>query len=199
MESENVQTSVRYQRLREVFEKSLKMSTDAVSFEKLSECYPHTSTHGRAGLQEAFKQATSYWDTSAKREFETILIERDAKSKLILLDGLIKEACERKKGGAEKQVFLEKLTPDDIVQAHLKAVKYSEAEYLEQQVCKIQSTNRQLLQELSLQELKINESFTDLNKVIRDLSTAVDELREMLPENELIRSIDQISSQVVMS
>ncbi|KAK9458302.1 Nnf1-domain-containing protein [Dipodascopsis uninucleata] len=183
MAGNEVSVSIRNKRLREVFQRSLQESTRALTFEKLAQCYPYVAEHGADGLREAMNQAMRFWESSSTREFEAILEERDVTAKLAALDQLIEEARERKKKGKEKQLFIESLTPEEILQSHLLPINLTEAERLEKRIEETQSMNKKMLKEITEQENEINELFSKINRSLSDLSSASKET-EVLPEQE---------------
>ncbi|KAK7204898.1 Nnf1-domain-containing protein [Myxozyma melibiosi] len=213
-------SSLRHQRLIEIFQRSLQASTKALTFEKLAQCYPYVAEHGQAGLREALNQAMKFWDSSSTREFYAILEERDVATKLAELEQLITEARDRKQraeqassaqddaaaangvsedvemAGCEKQVYIESLTPEDIVKSHLIPVNLKEAEALEGRIQEVQSANRKILQKIESQEKEIDDLFGRITKSLDDLQKAASETDGLPDQAELFNSIDEINSLV---
>ncbi|KAK9247925.1 Nnf1-domain-containing protein [Lipomyces tetrasporus] len=198
-------TSIRNQRLLEIFERSLYASTKTLTFSKLSQCYPYVAEHGAAGLREAMNQAMRFWETSSTREFYAILEERNVARKLTELDALIEEARERKtkseKGeieGSERQVFVENLTPEDLVRAHLTPINLAEAERLEKRIQEAQASNKKLLHEVTAQEREIDDLFCSIKKSLDDLASASTESEALPAKRDMFASIDEINGLVRM-
>ncbi|KAK9480950.1 Nnf1-domain-containing protein [Lipomyces japonicus] len=202
-ESDNNPTSIRNQRLREIFNRSLQSSTKALTFEKLAQCYPYVAEHGSNGLREAMNQAMRFWEASSIREFEAILQERNVAEKLAELDVLIEESRLRKikneEGnikGSEKQLYVESLTPEEIANAHLTPIKLKEAERLEVMIQQAQANNKKLLQEVTSQEEEIDELFGNIKKSIFELSQAAKETDVLPDQQEFFRRIDEINDNI---
>ncbi|KAK9354814.1 Nnf1-domain-containing protein [Lipomyces doorenjongii] len=198
-------TSIRNQRFLEIFQRSLQASTQTLTFDKLSQCYPYVAEHGAVGLREAMNQAMRFWETSSTREFHAILEERDVARKLTELDALIEEARERKAKseqgeieGPEKQVFVESLTPEDHVRAHLTPINLAEAERLEIRIQEAQASNKRLLHEAAAQEREIDEFFSGIKKSLDDLASATAECEALPDQREMFASIDEIKGLVQM-
>ncbi|KAK9235143.1 Nnf1-domain-containing protein [Lipomyces kononenkoae] len=197
--------SIRNQRLLEIFQRSLQACTQTLTFDKLSQCYPYVAEHGAAGLREAMNQAMRFWETSSTREFHAILEERNVDRKLAELDTLIEEARDRKKRsengeieGPEKQLFVESLTPEDHVRAHLTPINLAEAERLEKRIQETQTSNKKLLHEVAGQEQEIDELLSAITKSLNDLASASAECDALPEQRELFAAIDQIHELVKM-
>ncbi|KAK9380036.1 Nnf1-domain-containing protein [Kockiozyma suomiensis] len=195
--------SIRHQRLVEIFQRSMQATTGALTFEKLAQCYPYVAENGSAGLREALNQAMRFWDSSSSREFYAILEERDVASKLSELDQLVLEARDRKQraddnvedadSGYGRQVYVESLTPEDIVKAHLGPTNLKETESLEGRIRAVQSANKQLLKTVESQEKEISELFSTISKSLNDLQKASDETDGLPDQAELFISLDELN------
>ncbi|KAK9449461.1 Nnf1-domain-containing protein [Limtongia smithiae] len=210
--------SIRNDRLTDVFNRSLQSSTKALTFDKLAQCYPYVAEHGRLGLREAMNQAMRFWETSATREYNAILRERNVRQKLDELDVLIDEARARKRrhaeemakddnpspddhasdhandtaAGAEKQVFIETLSPEDIVRAHLTPLNLAEAEKLERRIQESQAANKELLNELTAQEVEIEALFCGISKALNELESAKAETAALPTQMQMFATVDEI-------
>ncbi|KAK9321883.1 Nnf1-domain-containing protein [Lipomyces orientalis] len=198
-------TSIRNERLLEIFQRSLYASTKTLTFSKLSQCYPYVAEHGAAGLREAMNQAMRFWESSSTREFHAILEERDVARKLTEFEALIEEARERKVKsekeeieGSEKKVFVENLTPEDLVRAHLTPINLAEAERLETRIQEAQASNKKLLHEVTAQEREIDDLFCSIKKSLDDLASASKESETLPAKRDMFASIDEINGLVRM-
>ncbi|KAK9365071.1 Nnf1-domain-containing protein [Lipomyces kononenkoae] len=197
--------SIRNQRLLEIFQRSLQACTQTLTFDKLAQCYPYVAEHAAAGLREAMNQAMKFWEMSSTREFHAILEERHVAGKLAELDALIEEARDRKKKseegeieGSEKQLFVESLSPEDHVRAHLTPINLAEAERLERRIQETQTANKKLLHDAAGQEQEIDELMFAIRKSLDDLASACAECDALPEQRELFAAIDQIHELVKM-
>ena len=89
---------IRYQRLLQVFNRALFQSISTFQdWNKISSCFPHYAETelGKIHLESCRKQVSALWSELCEREFQEIVKDRDIRSKLDELDGLIAQAKQR--------------------------------------------------------------------------------------------------------
>lgn len=170
---------IRYQRLRQVFNKALSQSIAKFQdYEKLSSCFPeYAATHeGKVHLQNCEKQVTEFWTELCHREFDEIMKERHVKEKLDELDVLIQEARARQKQ-AEKigaspsrstsekeELSIANLSVDQIIQANLHTQRQETLRQINERIKIVDQSNAELEEKLRTMEADLEKEYVDLNE-----------------------------------
>lgn len=201
---------IRYQRLRQVFNKALSQSIAKFQdYEKLSSCFPEyaATREGKIHLQNCEKQVTEFWTELCHREFEEIMKERHVKEKLDELDTLIHEARLRQERNdesathfsardGEEELSITNLTVDQIIQANLHTQRQETLRQINDRIRIVDETNAALEERLRGMEADLEKEYVDLNETYTQYTgqmqkqpldkTLVQSLRDMLLESKEI-------------
>lgn len=157
------QDKIRYERLRVVCIKALQESIKkSLSSEQIRKCYPTlaSSEEGVKSLEIARTQIIDFWLNSSITEFDQIFKERDIKNKLDTLDDIIELAKARSLNKSVPPVYLNKLTPKDIITANKNFKKNEALESLNLIYKQLNAENAQLFDRLK--------TLADQSKQVKD-------------------------------
>ncbi|KAJ2817718.1 hypothetical protein FBU31_006128, partial [Coemansia sp. 'formosensis'] len=98
-------------------------------------------------LADSHEQISSYLRNSANADFQAILMQYDMANKLADLDGLVKDAVERKQTSSELPAS--SMTPDAINRSRSVNIKRAELARLKSKLAQVQDENAKSIEELS--------------------------------------------------
>lgn len=214
-ETQDPELSVRYTRLTQISERSVIETIKLLTFPKLAACYPTiaATASGQYVLQQALAQIAKFFETSALREFSTIFEERNIAELFKQLDVLVAEARERKEkhsedevqkeaseDGADAPVFLESLTPETIVSAHLAPIQLDKISSLQAELARLKQENATSAQTLLHSNAKAKSLLQSIQDMASDLVEKAEPIRTApLPSrNEIIKAINSMTYDVQM-
>lgn len=187
---------IRFEKLRLVCRKALEQSIKkSLSQEQIISCYPTIadSNDGIKSLDLARQQIIKFWFNNSMREFEWIFKERNIELKLDELDELILQARMRSLIEDEENdppVFINQLTPDQIMEANLIPSKRTTIENLSMIHEQLKLDNQELLDELLSLSHEGESIQNDLYGTIKSLNEGIEGLRG---EEEQVRvKLDQL-------
>lgn len=198
---ESESDSIRYQRLKQISTRSLEESVKHLTTDRLESCYPTiaASAKGHEALRQARSQIANYWLTTAEKEFEAVFEERDIHQKMIELDELLYaakarmekgEEDERNKGNENEPVFMDKLAPSQVVDAHLSKYQQQEVESLEGELEKVKNENKELLEKLKQDDEKIKQTVSDIDTTLGEVNSAVESANGLPSRVEIGQFVD---------
>ncbi|KAG0138757.1 Nnf1-domain-containing protein [Tuber indicum] len=119
-----------------------------------------------------------FWDSSAKREYETILKERNVVAGLNALDGLTKEAEERRATAAPGEIAISPSTlpPVTILTAQLTPLLLAAQKEVAGKIEVVQGSNTELMGKIEAQRQEIEELVKLLEGRLSMLDGAVEVL-----------------------
>lgn len=188
-------TSVRYHRLQDIANRSLKESTRNLTLLQLKECYPSiaATAKGQQTLEKALTQFSEVWHRTAEREFKAIFEERDIEQKLVGLEEIIEKSQRRKESFSSATdshengpVHLDKLTPKQIAEANVKSLKLARLRALKQELADLRAENSGLESDLKSRD-------GDSSSLDDDLSSSVDRLEQTANNGDQIPTRSDIS------
>lgn len=160
---------IRFQRFQEVVDKALEEALKTLSVENFESCFPNIANTftGKKYLQLSQKQIFEFWKNESKKEFELIYTERDLEKKLTLLDHLIYEARVSKYNKSEdSKILVSDLSPQDIMNARLAAVKMAKVEEYQQHLLELKKQNE-------LDQLELNKILTESNDLMNKINSSI--------------------------
>ncbi|KAJ2028420.1 hypothetical protein GGI03_005629 [Coemansia sp. RSA 2337] len=140
---------VRYHKLLSVLDRSLASVVDTFQLNDLQAIFPDLAREIPQKLAASHEQISSYLRNSANADFQTILMQYDMANKLADLDGLVRDAVERKQMSSERPVS--SMTPDAINRSRSVAIKRAELARLKDKLAQVQDENAKSIVELSNQ------------------------------------------------
>ncbi|KAJ2891274.1 hypothetical protein IWW38_003695, partial [Coemansia aciculifera] len=112
---------VRYHKLLSVLDRSLASVVDTFQLKDLQAIFPDLAREIPQRLADSHEQISTYLRNSANADFQAILMQYDMANKLASLDGLVKDAVERKQMSGEWPI--PSMTPDAINRSRSVAIK----------------------------------------------------------------------------
>ncbi|KAJ2372422.1 hypothetical protein H4S02_009214 [Coemansia sp. RSA 2611] len=137
---------VRYHKLLSVLDRSLASVVDTFQLSDLQAIFPDLALEIPQKLADSHEQISSYLRNSANADFQAILMQYDMATKLADLDGLVKDAIERKQASSERPVS--SMTPDAINRSRSVAIKRVELARLKEKLAQVQGENSKSIKEL---------------------------------------------------
>ncbi|CUS07041.1 unnamed protein product [Tuber aestivum] len=167
-EPEELAEGVRATALRNIFTAALDRSIKTCSYENFAACFPTPARRAPEVLRNAWEQMCGFWESSAKREYETILKERNVVAGLNALDELTREAEERKAKAAPGEVavsylppscsaFPSTLPPVTILTAQLTPLLLAAQKEVAGKIEVVQGSNTELMGKIEAQRREIEE------------------------------------------
>lgn len=172
---------IRYERLQLVCRKALEQSIKkSISLEHIKSCYPDiaNSKEGLKHLENARQQMVDFWFTNSLREFDLIFKDRGMEVKLNELDELIQQSYKRLEKYSDKHndaendvddeileegpVYLNKLTPDRIMEANIIHTKENTLRSLSMIHDQLRLDNEELYSQLK----SVSDGSEDIKKTI---------------------------------
>ncbi|KAJ1730537.1 hypothetical protein LPJ61_002962 [Coemansia biformis] len=142
-------SGVRYHKLLSVLDRSLSAVVGTLRLEDLQEVFPDLAREIPGKLADSHDQIGSYIKNSANSDFQAILMQYDMEAKLTGLDGLVKDAAERKQTLQEKPI--PSLSPESINRNRSVAIKRAELSRLRERLAVVGAENARQLTELDQQ------------------------------------------------
>lgn len=166
--------SVRYIRLRQVFEKALSSSVAKLrDAEKVSSCFNGyaETLEGRTNIENCRVQLLEFWESLGRREFEQVLEERDVRSKLEELDLLIDEARGRLEETQEPsdQAILQDVDPGDLIALHLDAERRNTIRALDERLKVLRELKESHTKQLDALESELDADRAELLNIYDDV------------------------------
>lgn len=185
-------TSVRYHRLQDIANRSLKESTRNLTLAQLQECYPSiaATAKGQQTLEKALAQFGEVWHRTAAREFKAIFEERDIEQKLIGLEGIIEKSNKRKENFSSATaseshendpVHLDKLSPQQIAEANVKTLKLARLRALKQELAELRAENETLERDFKARNGDSSSLDSDLSSSVHHLEQTADSGDDQVP------------------
>lgn len=187
---------IRYKRLQLVCKKALEESIKkSLSLEQIKKCYPiiASSEEGVKSLEIARSQIINFWFNNSMKEFDLIFQERDIENGLDGLDEVIEKAKRRSLDKNEKPVEINKLTPEEIIQANIRLNRNSSTESLRLIHNQLRSENLQFFNELN----GLFEESQAIKTSLNDLLLALNKEMNVLKKDESNVRIDELMDTIV--
>ncbi|KAJ2001400.1 hypothetical protein GGI04_003264 [Coemansia thaxteri] len=137
---------VRYHKLLSVLDRSLASVVDTFQLDDIRAIFPDLAREIPEKLADSHEQISSYLRNSANSDFQAILIQYDMANKLSELDGLVKDAMERKQLASEQPS--PHITPEAINRSRSVAIKRAELARLKDKLSQLKDENARYLVEL---------------------------------------------------
>ncbi|PUU76863.1 Nnf1-domain-containing protein [Tuber borchii] len=156
---EELVEGIRATALRNIFTAALDRSIKTCSYENFAACFPTPARRAPEVLRNAWEQMCGFWESSAKREYETILKERNVVSGLNALDELTKEAEERRAKAVPGEVAVSPSTlpPATILTAQLTPLLLAAQKEVAGKIEVVQGSNTELMGKIEAQRREIEE------------------------------------------
>lgn len=191
--------SIRYDRLQKISQRSLNESVKFLTLQRMESCYPGIANapKGKQALQKAMDQISGYWTTAATKEFEAVFEERDVKNKMKQLDDLVNEAEKRRenqeKEGSEGPIYLDSLTPQKVVDAHLRTARQETVESLEKELSSLRAENEELLKAINNDRDALSNLSTVIQELLEELDVSVKSTASLPTRSELAAFTSEIT------
>ncbi|KAI4261189.1 MAG: hypothetical protein L6R42_003603 [Xanthoria sp. 1 TBL-2021] len=157
---------------QKLFGDALSHTLRTCSYSKFSSCFPTPAKYAPQTLTSIWQQITTKVEASAKKEFEDIMVERDVIAGLNELERLVSEAKSRRKNGVEVREPPHTLPPERLFLAHLAPYLTQTETELEGELKRLQSENKELLDDIQGQEVETEQLVGGLETFIADLVRA---------------------------
>lgn len=198
--------SIRYERLQQISARSLQESIKVLTLDQLISCYPTMATlpKGKEVMEQALKQIAEFWKVTALKEFDTIYEERDIKAKFEQLDELIADAKTRKQAFESNQhsdpahgpVVLASLTPEIIVESHLKTQGNQRLSELEKRLNGLKFDNDKLLDELNTINCQIQTVAESILQSFDQIDLSVEAAQILPSRSELTDFLSEVANRM---
>ncbi|KAL4915598.1 Nnf1-domain-containing protein [Aspergillus aurantiobrunneus] len=202
----------RVTRLQEIYSQALARTLRANSYANFAACFPTPAKHVPASLEGVWRQLNAKLQESAKAEFESILVERDAIAQLNELDRLVGEARARKEGAKNDNDGDEgdgegegerggnapphTLPPDELFKAHLTPQLEKTKGILNGKIQATQAQNVELAQRVQAQRAEIERLLVSFETVVGDVEGAAVAATEYGSGNNLRKEALQMNEEV---
>ncbi|KAA8916435.1 hypothetical protein TRICI_001430 [Trichomonascus ciferrii] len=193
--------SIRYDRLQKISQRSLQESVKFLTLQRMESCYPGIANapKGKQALQKAMDQISNYWTTAATKEFDAVFEERDVKTKMKQLDELIHEAEQRRERqeteGSEGPIYLDSLTPQKVVDAHLRTARQETVEALEKELADLRAENEELLKAINNDGEALSNLSTAIQELFGELGSSVQSTSSLPSRSELATFTSEVTPQ----
>ncbi|GEQ71074.1 hypothetical protein JCM33374_g4755 [Metschnikowia sp. JCM 33374] len=146
--------------------------------EQLHKCFPtiSASEEGPEALENARTQIQKYFHSTCMRQVDHLFTERDIEQKLNQLDEIIQSAQRARDEGSRKQIQVDKLSAEELIQASLHEVKPDTEKKLAMIYEQLVMDNEQLHSQL---KDVTNETFELSNEImlsVEELSGEIDDM-----------------------
>ncbi|ANB15412.1 MIND complex subunit NNF1 [Sugiyamaella lignohabitans] len=196
--------SIRYQALVDLSSRCLEESIKYLTLDRVLACYPTIAKRPKAGqaMEQALKQVTNFWRRTAQKEFAAIFQERDIQAKLAELEQLIAEAYERRQLSPELRkpwespVFLDKLTPQNILASNLRQAKLERISQLKSKILLCQEENSSLKSELTDSQQMLSTLIESMQHCLRDLESTISAVNQLPERKDLIDFLSNITQTI---
>lgn len=162
--------------------------------ETIEKCFPVISEMkgGKSALETARKQILQYFQLTLEKQFQYIFEQNDIERKLDELDEIIQAAQARRDLGTEEPLFIEKLTPQQLIDARVGASKAETVTKLQLIYDQLLLDNKQLHEEIVG---LVDEGATvkdDLLLQIEAVASGVDEIKKAEFDQNYDKLIDDV-------
>lgn len=172
---------VRYDRLCRVTEKSIEQTVkNLLNSEHLEKCFPRIAQMegGKSALETARKQMMKYFRTTCTKQFDYIFEQRDIHRKLDELDEIIQDAQKRRDDGNEEAIFIERLTPEQLINGKIGSSRSECVKKLEMIHNQLLLDNAQLFDQLQSVMEQGKKTKDDIASHIDALASGIDDLKK---------------------
>lgn len=172
---------VRFDKLQKVLQKAVDYTVEKLFRpEQLEKCLPNISQMkgGEKALQTARKQILDYFQRTLVDQFRHIFEQNDIERKLDELDEIIQDAQARRDLGVEEPLFVDKLSPQQLIDARVSQTKAETVDKLQLIYEQLLLDNKQLHEEIVGLVKEGTEVKDDLLLQIDALASGVDEIRK---------------------
>ncbi|KAF3989180.1 hypothetical protein FT663_03627 [Candidozyma haemuli var. vulneris] len=186
---------IRFNKLRRVTEKAVEQTVKkSLQPETIEKCFPVISEMkgGKSALETARKQILQYFQSTSEKQFQYIFEQNDIERKLDELDEIIQAAQARRDSGTEEPLFIEKLTPQQLIDARVGASKAETVTKLQLIYDQLLLDNKQLHEEIVG---LVDEGATvkdDLLSQIEAVASGVDEIKKAEFDQNYDKLIDDV-------
>lgn len=172
---------VRFDKLQKVLQKAVDYTVEKLFRpEQLEKCFPNISQMkgGEKALQTARKQILDYFQRTLVDQFRHIFEQNDIERKLDELDEIIQDAQARRDLGLEEPLFVDELSPQQLIDARVSQTKAETVDKLQLIYEQLLLDNKQLHEEIVGLVKEGAEVKDDLLLQIDALASGVDEIRK---------------------
>lgn len=162
----NQYNHVRYNGLKAVTEFALHATLLKFTLAKLQECYPMIEPEV---LEYVRRQIVELWQTKSRSECKKISEDRHLKVKLDELDDIIQDAKVRSERGDPNVLHLDKLTPQQVVQATLLDEKKKSCVELDAKIKALNANYEATLAKLEKFSNEVKDNMEDIDIVLKEL------------------------------
>ncbi|KAG9257269.1 Nnf1-domain-containing protein [Emericellopsis atlantica] len=164
-------------RFTDLYAQALNHTLSKISYDNFRSCYP---TIPESILRQVQAQMVGKLGDKCRKEFDSIMENRNVVARLNELETLVGDATERKNQGEEAGVQPHLLPPERILQAHLTPALQAHQSQLNARLQTTQSQNAQLHAEVLDQHAEIEDLLTKLEAVTGDVKGANAALAEVV-------------------
>ncbi|PSK35742.1 hypothetical protein C7M61_004223 [Candidozyma pseudohaemuli] len=186
---------VRFDRLRRVTEKAVEQTVKKLlQQEQIEKCFPTISEMkgGKSALETARKQILQYFQLTLEKQFQYIFEQNDIERKLDELDEIIQAAQARRDLGTEEPLFIDKLTPQQLIDARVGASKAETVTKLKLIYEQLLLDNKQLHEEIVGLVEEGSTIKDDLLLQVDALASGVDEIKKAEFDHNYDRLIERV-------
>lgn len=167
---------VRYDKLNQVVQKAVEHTIKKLLMpEQVNKCFPTISETGPETLETAITQIQNYFHVTCFKQVEHIFNERDLGTKLDQLDEIIQLAQRAREKGTRKQIQVDQLKPEEIIQARLGEAKQDTERKLEMIYEQLVFDNQTLFKELKNIAKEAGEVLQNILLLLDELLGGVDD------------------------
>ncbi|OBA24399.1 Nnf1-domain-containing protein [Metschnikowia bicuspidata var. bicuspidata NRRL YB-4993] len=178
---------VRFDRLNQVVKKAVEHTIKKLLMpEQVYKCFPTISRSdtGPDALENARKQMQTYFHDTCVKQVKHIFTERDIEQKLNELDEIIQLAQQAREGNTRKQIEVDRLAPEELINAGLAELKPDSEKKLALIYDQLVLDNQRLQQELREFAEESHELADGVVLLVAELLGEVDEMMRLtLNEN----------------
>ncbi|QBM86500.1 kinetochore protein NNF1 [Metschnikowia aff. pulcherrima] len=188
---------VRYDRLNQVVKKAVEHTIKTLLMpDQVQKCFPAISSMegGAEALETARKQIQKYFHGTCLKQVDHIFTERDVEQKLNELDEIIQLAQRARAEGTRKQIQVDLLTPEQLIQAGLGGVQDDTEKKLTMIYEQLRLDNLQIYLDLRALAEESKTVLSSIILLIEDLAGEVDDLRNEQTDEQLEFLLDHLQS-----
>ena len=188
---------VRYDRLNQGVKKAVEHTIKTLLMpDQVQKCFPAISSMegGAEALETARKQIQKYVHGTCLKQVDHIFTERDVEQKLNELDEIIQLAQRARAEGTRKQIQVDLLTPEQLIQAGLGGVQDDTEKKLTMIYEQLRLDNLQIYLDLRALAEESKTVLSSIILLIEDLAGEVDDLRNEQTDEQLEFLLDHLQS-----
>lgn len=186
---------VRFDRLRRVTDKALEQTIKKLfQPEHLERCFPKICEMkgGKAYLETARLQILEHFQRTLEKQFQYIFEHKDLERKLDELDEIVQSAQARRDLGKEEPLFVDKLSPQQLIDARVGASKAETLTKLKLIYDQLHLDNDQLHEEVKGLVEEGASVKDDILLLIEALASGVDDIKKAEFDQNYDKLIEEV-------